>query len=241
VITALLILAVAAVIGFGVALAVRSKKEFTEQNQVVPGRPSPAPASWAGAHSREAKLHRRLGDAVKGAHANPRFVELGLAAQMQAIDAEAMAIDERLVAAAALPAAHKDAAIDPLEANVAQLEAAIAELVTSITVADSKAQLEVAVSAADLKLQALAEARAEVEMIDRQVAGTDDVANEILRQTSPAPAPPPPRTAPPRTAPPQTAPPQTSTPPPPSQPPPPPSAPPSPSAPPPQAPPPPAE
>ncbi len=176
IITALLVLAVAAVIGFGVALAVRSKKEFTEQNQVVPGRPSPAPASWAGAHSREAKLHRRLGDAVKGAHENPRFVELGLAAQMQAIDAEAMAIDERLVAAAALPAAHKDAAIDPLEANVERLEATIAEMVTSITVADSKAQLELAVSAADLKLQALAAARAEVEMIDRQVAGTDDVA-----------------------------------------------------------------
>ena len=168
------------------ALAVRSKKEFTEQNQVVPGRPSPAPASWAGAHSREAKLHRRLGDAVKGAHANPRFVELGLAAQMRAIDAEAMAIDERLVAAAALPAAHSDAAIDPLEANVAQLEATIAEMVTSITVADSKAAARAAVSAADLKLQALAEARAEVEMIDRQVAGTDDVANEILRQSSPA-------------------------------------------------------
>ncbi len=200
VITALLILSVAAVIGFGVALAVRSKKEFTEQNQVIPGRPSPAPASWAGAHSREAKLHRRLGDAVKGAHANPRFVELGLAAQMRAIDAEAMAIDERLVAAAALPAAHKDAAIDPLEANVARLEATIAEMVTSITVADSKEQLELAVSAADIKLQALAEARAEVEMIDRQVAGTDDVAGEILRQTSPAPAPPPPQTAPPQTS-----------------------------------------
>ncbi len=203
IITALLVLAVAAVIGFGVALAVRSKKEFTEQNQVVPGRPSPAPASWAGAHSREAKLHRRLGDAVKGAHENPRFVELGLAAQMQAIDAEAMAIDERLVAAAALPAAHKDAAIDPLEANVERLEATIAEMVTSITVADSKAQLELAVSAADLKLQALAAARAEVEMIDRQVAGTDDVAQEILRQSSPAPPPPPPpaQTSPPQTSP----------------------------------------
>jgi len=146
-ITALLVLTVAAVVGFGIALAVRSKHEFGEQNQVVPGRPSPAPASWAGSHSREAKLHRRLGDAVRGAHANPRFVELGLAAQMQVIDAEAMAIDERLVAASALPAAHRDAAIDPLEANVVQLETTIADMVTSISVADSKQQLEQAVSA----------------------------------------------------------------------------------------------
>jgi len=199
IITALLILAVAAVVGFGVALAVRSKREFGEQNQVVPGRSSPAPASWAGAHSREARLHRRLGDAVRGAHANPRFVELGLAAQMRAIDAEAMAIDERLVAAAALPAAHRDGAIDPLEANVVQLEAAIADMVTSISVADSKQQLEEAVSAADLRLQALAEARAEVERIDRQVAGTDDVANEVIQraQTSPPQPPPPSPPAPP--------------------------------------------
>jgi hypothetical protein len=208
-ITALLVLTVAAVVGFGVALAVRSKREFGEQNQVVPGRPSPAPASWAGAHSREAKLHRRLGDAVRSAHANPRFVELGLAAQMQAIDAEAMAIDERLVAAAALPAAHRDAAIDPLEANVEQLEATIAAMVTSISVADTKQQLEQAVSTADLKLQALAAARAEVEMIDRQVAGTDDAACEVAQQaqTSPPPpapaqAPPPPPQPPPSTAPP---------------------------------------
>ena len=208
IITALLVLAVAAVVGFGVALAVRSKKEFGEQNQVVPGIASPAPASWAGAHTREAKLHRRLGDAVKGAHQNPRFVELGLAAQMRAIDAEAMAIDERLVAAAGLPASHRDAAIDALEANVVQLESTIAEMVTSITVADSKQQLEQAVSAADLKLQALAEARAEVELIDRQAAGTDDVVSEVMRQSSPAPAPPPPssQSAPPQPPPPQTSP-----------------------------------
>lgn len=167
----LLLAAVGAVIAFGVLLAARSKQEFAEQNQVVPGRPSPAPVNWAGAHSREAKLHRRLGDAVKGARENPRFVELGLAPQMATIEAEAMAIDERLVAAAALPEAHRDEAIDPLEQHVVTLEAAITELVTSVSIADSKLQLEAAVTAADIKLQALAEARAEVEQIDRQAAG----------------------------------------------------------------------
>jgi D-ribose pyranose/furanose isomerase RbsD len=178
---------------------VRSKRDFTEQNQVVPGRDSPAPASWAGSHSREAKLHRQLGDAVRGAHENPRFVELGLAAQMSAIDAEALAIDERLVAAAGLPEPHREQALDALEANVHQLEATIADVITSVTVADSREQLQSAVSAADLKLQALAQARAEVEQIDRQVAGTDAVAEEVARQTqppppsaSPHPAPPPP-------------------------------------------------
>jgi hypothetical protein len=173
IIGALLVGAVGVVVVFGVILAVRSKQEFAQQNQVVPGRPSPAPASWAGAHSREAKLHRRLGDAVKGARQNPRCVELGLVPQMTAIETEALAIDERLVAAAALPAPHREAAIDPLEEHVVALEAAIAELVTSVSVADSKVQLEAAVSAADIKLQALAAARAEVEQIDRQVSGAD--------------------------------------------------------------------
>lgn len=169
---ALLVATVGAVVTFAVLLATRSRQEFAAQNEVVPGRPSPAPANWAGAHSREARLHRRLGDAVKGARANPRFVELGLAPQMAAIEAEALAIDERLVAAAALPAAHRDAAIDPLEQHVADLESTIVDLVTSVSVADSKIQLEAAVSAADLKLQALAEARAEIEQIDRDASGT---------------------------------------------------------------------
>jgi len=200
-ITVLLVLAVAAVIGFGVALAVRSKREFATQNEVVPGRKSPAPSSWAGAHTREAKLHRRLGDAVRGAHANPRFVELGLADPMRAIDAEAMAIDERLVAAAALPAAHRDAAIDPLETNVVALEHTIAEMVTSVTVAASKDQLEQAVTDADLKLQALAAARAEVEAIDRQAAGANEIPAEVVRN-APGAKPAPPSSESPPTAPP---------------------------------------
>jgi hypothetical protein len=204
IIAALLVLTIAAVVGFGVVLAARSKKEFAEQNEVVPGRKSPAPASWAGAHSREAKLHRRLGEAVRGAQANPRFVELGLATQMNAIEAEALAIDERLVAAASLPAGHKESAIDDLEAHVDKLETTIAEVVTSVTVADSKQQLEAAVSAADITLQALAAARAEVELIDRQAAGTDAASAEVIdaARSQTMPAPPAPQTSPPTPPPP---------------------------------------
>ncbi len=194
VIGALLLGSVGVVIAFGVVLALRSRQEFTEQNEVVPGRRSPAPASWAGAHSREAKLHRRLGEAVKAARANPRFVELGLAAQTAAIEAEALAIDERLVAAAALPAAHRNAAIDPLEQHVVDLEATVVELVTSVSVSDSKEQLEAAVSAADIKLQALAEARAEIELIDLRASGGDVVEStarpvDDVDQTLPPPQP----------------------------------------------------
>jgi hypothetical protein len=173
----LLLVAVAAIVAFGVALTVRSKKDFDDANEVVPGVKSAAPASWAGAHSAEAKLHRRLGDAVRAARNNPRLVELGLSAQTKQIESEALAIDERIVAAAGLPVSHRANAVAALEPNVVALEDAVSTLVTSTTVGQSKALLEQVVSEADIKLQALAQARAEVEQLDReatgQIAGND--------------------------------------------------------------------
>lgn len=169
---ALLALTAAAVVGFGIALAVRGKREYDQQHQIVPGVASAAPASWGGSHSREATLHRRLGDAVRAARANPGFAEHGLTAHVAAIETEALAIDERLVAAAALTDRHRDEALDRLESHVVELEDTVAELTNGISVAASKELLEHTVTAADLRLRALAEARAEVERIDREVAGT---------------------------------------------------------------------
>ncbi len=171
IVSLILAITVIAIVGFGVALTVRSKKDFDDANEVVPGTKSMAPASWAGAHSPEAKLHRRLGDAVRGAQGNPRLVELGLAAQTKQLEAEALAIDERLVAAAGLPATHRAAAVAEFEPHVVALEDAVASLVRSTTVGQSKELLEQAVSEADIKLQALAQARAEVEQLDGQARG----------------------------------------------------------------------
>ena len=111
IISFILLAAVVSIVGFGVALSVRGKRDFAKQNEVVPGRASPAPASWAGAHSPEAKLHRRLADAVRAVNGNPRLGELGLSMQTKQIEAEAMAIDERLVAAAGLPSSHRAVAV----------------------------------------------------------------------------------------------------------------------------------
>jgi hypothetical protein len=171
IVSLILVATVIAIVGFGIALTVRSKQEFNDANEVVPGTKSAAPASWAGAHSPEAKLHRRLGEAVRGAQNNPRLVELGLAAQTKQLEAEALAIDERLVAAAGLPASHRAAAVAEFEPQVAALEDAVAALITSTTVSQSKELLEQAVSEADIKLQALAQARAEVEQLDGEARG----------------------------------------------------------------------
>ena len=170
IISFILLAAVVSIVGFGVALSVRGKRDFAKQNEVVPGIASPAPASWAGAHSPEAKLHRRLADAVRAVNGNPRLGELGLSMQTKQIEAEAMAIYERLVAAAGLPSSHRAVAVAEFEPHVKALEDAVATLIKSTTVSDSKQLLEQVISEADLQVQALAQARAEVEAIDRSAS-----------------------------------------------------------------------
>ncbi|MEM9747698.1 MAG: hypothetical protein AAF945_13460 [Actinomycetota bacterium] len=171
----LLAAVVIGVVGFGVALALRSRREFAEQNEVVPGTPSSAPASWAGAHSREAKLHRRLGAAVRSARAHPRVEELGLASQLAAIDAQAISLDEQLVAGAALTEPHRTAAIDRVEEQTAALEATIGELVAGLAESAPRSQLDAAIANADERLAALAAARDEVEELDRRASGQTEI------------------------------------------------------------------
>lgn len=183
IITIALLAALVAVVGFGVALTVRSRREFSDANEIVPGVPSSAPASWAGSHSPEARLHRRLRDAVRSARANPKLAELGLADATRQIEADALAIDDRLVAAAGLPDRHRADAVAAFEKPVAALEDAAAALVQSVTVADSKELLEQHVSDADIKLHALAEARAEVERLDRAITDPDLGSDTVVADT----------------------------------------------------------
>lgn len=183
----LLVAALVAIVGFGVALTIRSKQDFAAANEVVPGIRSAAPASWAGAHTTEARLHRRLGAAVTALRADPRIVESGLAEPAQRLEAEAVAIDERLVVAAALPARHREAAIAEFTPLVDGFEDAVATLVKSTSVSDSKELLAQTVAEADIRLEALARARAEVEAVDssaRVALPTTDLSTELSTNPS---------------------------------------------------------
>ena len=173
-ITIALLVAVGVIVALGIALAVRAKREYDTANEIVPGVPSAAPDSWAGSHSPEAKLHRRLRDAVAALRANPNVAEHGLTDSTAALEGEALAIDERLIAAAALPECARGDAVAAFDPLVTGLEDAVTDLATSVQVADSRELVERAVSDADLRLQALAAARAEVERIDRREHGTLD-------------------------------------------------------------------
>lgn len=152
----------AAGLGFGWALLSDSRKQQRDYRQVVPGVGPEAPAAWVGGHTPEAKLHRRIRDAVKSAHAQPGVVHTHLAG----LDTAAIALDERLIGAAALPPAYRAAAVAEFEPLVARLEQSVASLVGSPAALGEAFEESMATVRAEL--DALAEARAEVERIDRQ-------------------------------------------------------------------------
>ncbi|MDQ4091843.1 MAG: hypothetical protein M3163_16335 [Actinomycetota bacterium] len=136
------------------AVVVRTnKRKFAEANVVVPGTATKAPAEWAGAHTPEARMHRRLRDAVAALRANPAMEDAVMVDARVSLEQQALAVDERLIAVAALPGrvraeplASVASAVDAVEAAVAALTAGPGErtgLDRAMTeVADRVAELE---------------------------------------------------------------------------------------------------
>ena len=123
------ILVVAAGIAGAAALAVRSKRKFQSDNEVIPGRPTTAPAAWAGAHTPEARLHRRLVAVVTALRAHPLLEEgTGMLEARVTLEEQVAAIDEQLIAVAALPARVRTDPLGRIEEQVALAEQAAADL-----------------------------------------------------------------------------------------------------------------
>lgn len=153
VLTILVVVGVA-VVG-GAALARSSKSSFKAANDVVPGTPTKAPAAWAGAHSTEARLHRRLRDAVAAMRANPALDDLSFTEPRMMVEAEALAVDDRLVAAAALPVSQRGDRLATAAAAVEAIEAVVAEMVDASTAtADTAGALDAVRTRLDLVAQA---------------------------------------------------------------------------------------
>ena len=100
-------------------LAVNARRDYRSANELIPGRPSTAPPEWAGAHTPEARLHRRLVDVVAGLRAQPLLEEgTGRLEARVELEERAADIDERLVAAAALPERVREQPMADLAAEV---------------------------------------------------------------------------------------------------------------------------
>ena len=124
----LLLVVVAAVVA--ATVVVRSgKRQYAKANEVVPGTPTRAPAEWAGAHSPEARLHRRLRDAVAALRANPGLEDAWRLEARVSLEQHAVAVDERLIAVASLPERVRAEPLASVAAAVDAVEAAVASLV----------------------------------------------------------------------------------------------------------------
>ena len=128
VVVVLLLLVVSAVVAATVVVRT-NKRKFAEANVIVPGTTTRAPAEWAGAHTPEARLHRRLRDAVAAVRANPAMEDAFMMDARVSLEQQALAVDERLIAVAALPETVRSEPLASVAAAVDAVEAAVAALV----------------------------------------------------------------------------------------------------------------
>jgi hypothetical protein len=130
-----------------------NKRKFAEANVIVPGTATKAPAEWAGAHTPEARLHRRLRDTVAAVRANPAMEDAFRMDARVSLEQQALAVDERLIAVAALPEGVRAEPLASVAAAVDALEAAVAALVAGPESASSldRAMVEVADRVAQLE------------------------------------------------------------------------------------------
>lgn len=164
--TVLVVLAAVAgiVAGAAVGLAARAvRRRRDERLQVVPGVPSPAPVEWAGAHSPEARLHRRLGESVRSMRTLAALGSGAWAVQRHAFDEEALRIEQHLIAAAAVSTPDRAEHIGAVAVLVDRYDEAVAELLLA---GRSESNLDSVVADIRTRLAALEAARREVDRVD---------------------------------------------------------------------------
>ncbi len=153
----------AAVGGAALALGAQRVKQNTQRSQQIsPGTPSAVPLGWAGAHTPEAKLHRRLGKAMSGLRDATEDDTLVMA-NVEVVEREALKIEQQLVAASRMADRLKGPAIAELSAAVDQIENVSAQLI----------QRSAELSAGDVQTQ-LAELSQRLELLDQARAELDE-------------------------------------------------------------------
>lgn len=161
----ILFLLVALVIGAAAAVALIGGKAVgrnaQKQNQVVAGTPSNAPAHWFGSHEPEAKLHRRVRDAVAGLNATPSD-DPAMAEIVASVEREAITLDDQIVAASNLADRLKPDVLASLTSAVEQFEDITGSLITRASGLDSD-NVQSELDALSERLDLLAQARAELD------------------------------------------------------------------------------
>ncbi|MBX3314243.1 MAG: hypothetical protein KF906_07970 [Actinobacteria bacterium] len=152
------------------------RSNYEQSNQVVPGTPTAAPTSWLGSHDPEARLHRRLIDAVRALRANQQFDTLGTYLDLRVeLEQQAVMIDNELVAVAALPIAQRQEPLAKLTEAVESIEVAIGELARTSAQSASD-QLARTLDGLRERSTTLEEAKAALDELDRRAEPSPDEA-----------------------------------------------------------------
>jgi len=126
VIVVIIVVVLVCVVGFAVALAGRGRRRAKEALGLSPVLAKDVPREWAGAHSPEARMHRRLASAAKSLSGQP----MGDAVEIEkrvAVEQQILQLDEQLVAAATVPGPRKVELLAELEPLVAAVESSVAD------------------------------------------------------------------------------------------------------------------
>jgi hypothetical protein len=157
------VLAVLSVAAVAAVIALRNKAAFERSNELIPGVRSVAPTSWAGSHEPEARLHRRLRQALDALRANQAFDHDGALLDLRVeLEHQALEVDQQLVATAALPVHLRSDPLERLTGAVASLEQAVADLAGS-SAAETAARLNRALDDVRARTGLVAQARAALE------------------------------------------------------------------------------
>jgi hypothetical protein len=142
-IVVVLILALALIAGLTVAVVAfvghKQQRAITRDNQLIPGRPTHAPRSWAVSYDSEARLHRRLRDAMTALHAADAL-DTGSTLVLRAdLEQTALDLDDHLVTVAQLKSVHKAEMLQTITTTVECIEDAVARYAAAATMPDTAA------------------------------------------------------------------------------------------------------
>lgn len=158
VVAILVVLVALAAIG-AAAVARSNRAQFAKANEIVPGVSTRAPSSWAGDHTPEATLHRRIRDAVS---ALPSRDDIERFEVRSSLEQQALTVDEQLIAVAALPERVRGDQLAMVTSAVDALEAGVAALTASNQGQLDPAKIDAALAQLNERVALLAEARTEL-------------------------------------------------------------------------------
>ncbi len=171
------------VIGTLAYIVMRTGQDFSDANQVIPGVATKAPKEWAGAHSPEARLHRRLRDAMEAVRVNADLDQLSLVEVRSSLEEQALATDDKLIAAAVLPKGYREPQIDAIAETVGQIEEVVASLVElrGPGVIDVEREIE----SVRTRVRLIAEARAELAASEPMMSDLADLRDRMAAEAVP--------------------------------------------------------